>query len=145
SRLCMASAVAGYKRAFGSDTVPNDYTDLEQADLIVLVGSNTAWCHPVLFQRIVAAKSANPNLRVVVIDPRRTATCDVADLFLQIRPGSDVLLFNGLLNHLRREDVLDLEFLDAHTEGFGAALRVAKETAPALPAVAAGCGLAEND
>src|SRR5687768_9207289 len=82
SRLCMASSVAGHKRAFGADTVPNDYEDLELADLIVLVGSNLAWCHPVLFQRIVHAKSRNPQLRVVVIDPRRTATCDVADLFL---------------------------------------------------------------
>jgi assimilatory nitrate reductase catalytic subunit len=145
SRLCMASAVAGYKRAFGADTVPNDYTDLEQADLVVLVGSNLAWCHPVLFQRLTAAKAANPTLRVVVIDPRRTATCDIADLVLQIRPGTDVLLFNGLLHHLRREDVLDLEYLDAYTEGFGATLRVAKESAPSLPAVAAECGVTEDD
>ena len=145
SRLCMASAVAGYKRAFGADTVPNDYTDLEQAELLVLVGSNLAWCHPVLFQRVTAAKEANPKLRVVVIDPRRTATCDIADLFLQIRPGTDVLLFNGLLNHLRREDALDLEFLDAHTDGFGAALRVAKDSAPSLSAVAAGCGVTEEE
>jgi assimilatory nitrate reductase catalytic subunit len=145
SRLCMASAVAGYKRAFGADTVPNDYADLELADLIVLVGSNLAWCHPVLFQRIVHAKSRNPQLRVVVIDPRRTATCDVADLFLQLRPGTDVLLFNGLLNHLRREDALDWQFLDAHTEGFGAAMNTAKETAPSIPAVANACGLAEDD
>src|SRR6185369_5049834 len=71
SRLCMASAVAGYKRAFGADTVPNDYEDLERASLIVLVGSNLAWCHPVLYQRVVRAKSVNPQLRVVVIDPRR--------------------------------------------------------------------------
>ena len=96
SRLCMASAVAGYKRAFGADTVPNDYTDLEQAELIVLVGSNLAWCHPVLFQRVSAAKAANPKLRVVLIDPRRTQTAEIADLFLQLRPGTDVVLFNGL-------------------------------------------------
>jgi len=145
SRLCMASAVAGYKRAFGADTVPNDYEDLERADLIVLVGSNLAWCHPVLYQRVVQAKARNPRLRVVVIDPRRTATCDVADLFLQLRPGTDVLLFNGLLNHLRREDALDWEFLDAHTEGFGAAMTTAKETAPSIPVVANACGLAEDD
>ena len=145
SRLCMASAVAGYKRAFGTDTVPCDYADLELADLIVLVGSNLAWCHPVLYQRVVQAKSHNPQLRVVVIDPRRTATCDVADLFLQLRPGTDVLLFNGLLNHLRRDDALDWEFLDANTEGFGAALSAAKESAPSVPAVAAACGLDEDD
>ena len=145
SRLCMASAVAGYKRAFGADTVPNDYTDLEQAELIVLVGSNLAWCHPVLFQRITAAKAANPKLRVVLIDPRRTQTAEIADLFLQLRPGTDVMLFNGLLNYLRREDALDLEFLDAHTEGFGAALRCAKESAASIPTVAAACGLTEDD
>jgi assimilatory nitrate reductase catalytic subunit len=145
SRLCMASAVAGHQRAFGADTVPNDYEDLERADLIVLVGSNLAWCHPVLFQRIVQAKSKNPQLRVVVIDPRRTPTCDVADLFLQLRPGTDVLLFNGLLNHLRREDALDWQFLDAHTEGFGAAMSTAKDTAPSVPAVASACGLSADD
>jgi assimilatory nitrate reductase catalytic subunit len=141
SRLCMASAVAGYQRAFGADTVPNHYDDLEQADLLVLVGSNLAWCHPVLFQRVTAAKAANPKRRVVVIDPRRTATCDVADLTLPLAAGTDVVLFNGLLNYLRREDALDLEFLDAHTSGFGAAMRVAKDTAPSIPAVAAACGL----
>jgi assimilatory nitrate reductase catalytic subunit len=145
SRLCMASAVAGYKRAFGADTVPNDYSDLEQADLVVLVGSNLAWCHPVLFQRIAAAKGVNSKLRIVLIDPRRTQTAELADLFLQLRPGTDVVLFNGLLNYLRREDALDLEFLDAHTEGFGAALRCAKDSAASIPAVAAACGLAEDD
>ncbi len=145
SRLCMASAVAGYKRAFGADTVPNDYSDLERAELVVLVGSNLAWCHPVLFQRLSAAKTANPKLRVVLIDPRKTQTAEIADLFLPLRPGTDVLLFNGLLNYLRKEDALDLEFLDAHTEGFGAALRVAKESAGSIPTVAAACGLAEDD
>ena len=145
SRLCMASAVAGYKRAFGADTVPNDYTDLEQAELVVLVGSNLAWCHPVLFQRLTAAKAANPQLRVVLIDPRRTQTAELADVFLQVRPGTDVQLFNGLLNYLRREDALDMEYLDAHTEGFGAALRCARDTAGSIPNVAAACGLPEDD
>ncbi|MDD4907151.1 MAG: molybdopterin-dependent oxidoreductase, partial [Methylobacter tundripaludum] len=78
SRLCMSSSVAGHKRAFGSDTVPGCYEDYEQADMIVLIGSNTAWCHPVSFQRIRAAKEANPALKIVVIDPRRTASCDIA-------------------------------------------------------------------
>ena len=82
SRLCMASSVAGHKRAFGSDTVPGLYEDFEQADLVVLVGSNLAWCHPVLFQRLEAAKRARPAMRIVVIDPRRTETCDIADLHL---------------------------------------------------------------
>ena len=97
SRLCMASSVAGHKRAFGSDTVPGLYEDFELADLVVLVGSNLAWCHPVLFQRLEAAKRARPAMRIVVIDPRRTETCDIADLHLALRPGSDVALFNGLL------------------------------------------------
>ena len=102
SRLCMASSVAGHKRAFGSDTVPGLYEDFELADLVVLVGSNLAWCHPVLFQRLEAAKRARPAMRIVVIDPRRTETCDIADLHLALRPGSDVALFNALLAELQR-------------------------------------------
>ena len=101
SRLCMASTVAGHKRAFGTDTVPGSYTDLEQADLVVLVGSNLAWCHPVLFQRIAAAKAARPSLKVVNIDPRVTATSELADLHLPLAPGSDVALFNHLLAGIR--------------------------------------------
>ncbi len=86
SRLCMASSVAGHRRAFGSDTVPGTYEDLELADLIVLTGSNLAWCHPVLYQRIAAAKASRPELKVVVIDPRRTMTCDIADIIWQSGP-----------------------------------------------------------
>ena len=97
SRLCMASAVAGHKRAFGEDIVPCIYEDLEQAELIVLVGSNLAWCHPVLFQHIQASRAGK---RIVVIDPRRTASCEGADLHLPIRAGADVALFNALLRHL---------------------------------------------
>ena len=104
SRLCMASVVAGYRRAFGADAVPSAYEDIEQAELVVIVGSNTAWCHPVRYQRLAAAKAAHPALRLVVIDPRRTATCEIADLFLPLAPGTDVMLFNGLLSHLCRED-----------------------------------------
>jgi len=100
SRLCMASAVAAHKRAFGEDLVPCSYEDLEAAELIVLLGSNAAWCHPVLYQRIVTAKEANPQLKVVLIDPRRTQTADIADLHLPLAPGSDAFLFNGLLAHL---------------------------------------------
>ncbi|ROO37605.1 nitrate reductase [Salinisphaera orenii] len=100
SRLCMSSAVAGHKRAFGEDVVPGCYEDLEIADLVVLVGSNTAWCHPVVHQRIVAAQEHDPNKKLVVIDPRRTATAEGADLHLPLAPGTDVHLFNGLLAHL---------------------------------------------
>ena len=97
SRLCMSSAVAAYKRAFGEDVVPCDYTDLENTDLLVITGSNAAWAHPVLFQRIERAKQKNPNMKVVVVDPRQTETCTIADMHLAIAPGSDVALFNGLL------------------------------------------------
>ena len=106
SRLCMASTVAGHTRAFGADTVPGCYEDLELCDLLLLVGSNTAWCHPVLYQRIKAARETRPDLRVVVIDPRRTPTCDIADLHLPLVPGSDVALFNGLLAALADRGVV---------------------------------------
>ena len=140
SRLCMASTVAGHRRAFGSDTVPGTYEDLEQADLVVLVGSNLAWCHPVLHQRLLAAKAAR-GTRIVVIDPRRTATCDAADLHLAIRPGSDVALFNGLLAYLSANGHIDAAYTDAHTTGMGEALAAARADAPTPEAVAEACGL----
>ncbi|EIJ42275.1 anaerobic dehydrogenase, typically selenocysteine-containing [Beggiatoa alba B18LD] len=146
SRLCMASSVAGHKRAFGSDTVPVDYSDLEQADLVVIVGSNMAWCHPVLFQRLSAARQQhNDKLKIVVIDPRRTATCDIADLHLPIKTGSDVILFNGLLHHLRAHDHLDYRFIEQSTQGFASALQIAKETAGSIPTIAQACDIPEND
>ena len=117
SRLCMASSVAGHKRAFGTDTVPGTYADLEEADLIVFVGSNLAWCHPVLYQRIAAAKKARGQMRVVNIDPRRTATTDLADLHLQIAPDGDVALFNGLLAYLVEVGAVDQTFLQRHVNG----------------------------
>jgi assimilatory nitrate reductase catalytic subunit len=126
SRLCMASSVAGHKRAFGSDTVPGCYEDLDQADLVVLVGSNLAWCHPVLFQRLVAAKEAR-GTKIVVIDPRRTATAEIADLHLALAPGSDVALFNGLLLAIAGGNATDLAFLDAHTSGFAEAFQSASK------------------
>lgn len=110
SRLCMASAVVGYKRAFGGDAVPCSYQDIELADLVILTGSNTAWAHPVVYQRLVKARQQRPQMRVVVIDPRETATCDIADLHLALRPGSDAALFNGALHWLARHDGLDRRF-----------------------------------
>ncbi|MBP2856524.1 nitrate reductase [Dickeya oryzae] len=103
SRLCMASAVIGYKRALGADAVPGNYDDIEQADLVVLVGSNTAWAHPVVYQRLMQAKQQRPHMKVVVVDPRHTATCDAADLHLSLAPGSDAGLFNGLLHWLAQQ------------------------------------------
>lgn len=142
SRLCMSSTVAGHKRAFGADTVPGCYEDLEQADMVILTGSNTAWCHPVLFQRIRAAKEANPGRITVVIDPRRTATCDIADLHLAIKPGTDAHLFNGLLSYLDRHGALDHDYIAAHTEHFEEALALAHDHTGSIAAVASHCDLA---
>ena len=125
SRLCMSSSVAGHKRAFGADLVPGCYDDVDSADMIVLVGANSAWCHPVLFQRIARAKEARPALQVVVIDPRRTATCEAADLHLPVKPGTDVWLFNGLLSYLVRHGVRDAAFIEAHTSGLDDTLAAA--------------------
>ncbi|OFA02399.1 nitrate reductase [Duganella sp. HH101] len=125
SRLCMSSAVAGYKRAFGEDLVPLCYDDLELADMVVLVGSNTAWCHPILFQRILKAKESRPEMKIVVIDPRRTATCELADLHLPVKAGTDVWLFNGLLSYLARIGAVDPSFVGEHTNGLDAALETA--------------------
>jgi assimilatory nitrate reductase catalytic subunit len=126
SRLCMASSVAGHKRAFGTDTVPGTYEDLEQADLVVLVGSNLAWCHPVLYQRITAAKEARPDMRIVNIDPRRTATSDLADMHMQIAPDGDIALFNGLLAYLVDVAAVDLAYVQDHVRGCFDAVKSAR-------------------
>lgn len=127
SRLCMSSAVAGYKRAFGEDVVPCDYSDLEKTNLLILVGSNAAWTHPVLFQRVERIKKQRPDLKIVVIDPRKTASVSIADLHLQLAPGSDSAIFNGLLNFIACNDALDTDFVLRHTEGFETALSEAKK------------------
>src|SRR5262249_23661811 len=133
--------VAGHVRAFGEDVVPVDYTDLEQADLIVLVGSNLAWCHPVVMQRILAARAARPALKIVVVDPRRTSTCDEADLHLPLRPGTDVMLFNGRLAWLAGTGTVDQEFVAERTSGLAAALQVARAASSDIAATAQSCGL----
>jgi assimilatory nitrate reductase catalytic subunit len=144
SRLCMASSVAGHRRAFGEDVVPGVYADFEEADLIVLVGSNTAWCHPVLYQRMLATRQAK-GTKIVVIDPRRTATAEECDLHLALNPGTDVLLFNGLLAHLARMGAVAQDYVAAHTNGFAEALSLASADAPSLEDVARGCGLRTAD
>lgn len=131
SRLCMASSVAGHKRAFGTDTVPGTYADLDLADVIVLTGSNLAWCHPVLHQRILAAKSARPNLKIITIDPRRTASTTTADLHLAIRPDGDTALFNGLLVEIARRGMVNRAYIADHVNGFEDALRMAHTGDPA--------------
>ena len=140
SRLCMASSVAGHVRAFGEDVVPGVYEDWDEADLVVLVGSNAAWCHPVLHQRLQAARSAN-GTKVVVLDPRRTATAETADLHVPLAPGTDVALFNGLLGYLYRNGKVDAAWVDRHTTGFASALDAASAMASDIEAVAAECGV----
>jgi assimilatory nitrate reductase catalytic subunit len=144
SRLCMASTVAGHRRAFGSDTVPGTYKDLDAAELVVLIGSNMAWCHPVLFQRISEAKQER-GTQIVVIDPRHTATAEGADLFLPIAPGADVALFSGLLANLADTRALDFAYIDSHTTGFVEALAAAREVAPDVAATARATGLNRAD
>ncbi|PVB59966.1 nitrate reductase [Labrenzia sp. 011] len=143
SRLCMASSVAGHRRAFGSDTVPGTYEDLELADLVVLVGSNLAWCHPVLFQRLEAARAVNPAMRIVVIDPRRTATCAIADLHLALKPDTDVALFNGLLSFLVESKSINKNYIKRFTENFHKTLEVSGPCE--IGAIAEASGLERQD
>ncbi|MEM9572768.1 MAG: molybdopterin-dependent oxidoreductase [Pseudomonadota bacterium] len=144
SRLCMASSVVGHKRAFGTDTVPGCYEDLDQADLIVMVGSNFAWCHPVLHQRVLAAKKAR-GTKLVVIDPRRTATTDAADLHLAIKPGGDVALYNWLFWKLSQSSAMNETFVGQHTNGLSDALVAACEISDGLCRDLTGIAQAELD
>lgn len=143
SRLCMSSAVAGYKQTLGADAPPACYDDLNHAATLFIAGSNTAFAHPILFRRIEDAKRANPALRLIVVDPRRTETADAADLFLQIQPGTDVALFNGLLHLMLWEGLTDPAYIAAHTSGFEALRDRVREYTP--KDVAATCGIAEAD
>ena len=144
SRLCMASSVAGHRRAFGADTVPGCYEDLDEADLLVLVGSNAAWCHPVLYQRMLANKQKR-GARMIVIDPRRTDTVGDDDLFLGLKPGTDTALFSGLLVYLADNGVLDRNYIALHTTGFEDAIARARSIAGSVGATALATGLSEQD
>lgn len=143
SRLCMSSAVVGYKRSLGADAPPCSYTDIEQSQCLMIAGSNMAWAHPVLFRRLEAAKAEQPDKRIIVIDPRRTDTCEIADLHLALRPGTDVALFHGLLHLLIEQRQIDHAFIAAHTDGFEALQSLVERYTPAL--VAAECGISEGD
>jgi assimilatory nitrate reductase catalytic subunit len=140
SRLCMASSVAGHRRAFGADVVPQCYDDLELADLVVLAGSNAAWCHPILYQRMQTARGER-GVRIVNIDPRRTATSEGVDLQLALKPGTDAALWSGLLVWLAEHRAIDTAYINAHTEGFPAALWAARAVAPSVAAVASATDL----
>jgi nitrite reductase (NADH) large subunit len=132
SRLCMSSAVAGYQRAFGVDGPPCCYEDVERADLVLIVGANPAWCHPVLFRRLMEARARRtPRPRVVVLDPRRSATADVADLHVALKPGSDTVFLTALLALLARRGRLDAAYVAAHTENFEALEAVLPDFDPA--------------
>jgi assimilatory nitrate reductase catalytic subunit len=144
SRLCMASSVAGHRRAFGADVVPQCYEDLELADLVVLAGSNAAWCHPILYQRLQTARGER-GVRIVNIDPRRTATSEGVDLQLAVKPGTDASLWSGLLVWLAEHRAIDTEYINAHTEGFPAALWAARAIAPSVAAVARATDLSPCD
>src|SRR5881398_1865802 len=144
SQLRMASSVAGHRRAFGADTVPGCYEELDEADLLVLVGANAAWCHPVLFQRMLANKQTR-GARIVVIDPRRSDTAEDADLFLGLKPGTDTALFSGLLVQLADTGALDQDYIERHTSGFQPALARARSIAGSVAAAALATGLSEVD
>jgi anaerobic selenocysteine-containing dehydrogenase len=141
SRLCMASAAAGYTRSLGADGPPCSYDDLDAADCVFLIGTNTADCHPVLFKRLRRRKAAAPDtVGVLVADPRWTETADLSDLHLALRPGSDVALLNGMLHVLSREGLLDRAFIAAHTNGWSDVERVIAEYPPARAASISGLG-----
>ncbi|QQE90398.1 nitrate reductase [Azotobacter chroococcum] len=139
SRLCMSSAVVGYKRSLGADAPPCSYEDIEQSDCLLIAGSNMAYAHPVLFRRLEAAKASRPEMKIIVVDPRRTDTCELADLHLAILPGTDVALFHGILHLLLWEGWIDRAWIDAHTEGFDELKKLVRDYSPA--AVADICGI----
>jgi assimilatory nitrate reductase catalytic subunit len=143
SRLCMSSAVAGYKQTLGADAPPACYDDIGLAQCLFIVGSNTAFAHPILFRRMEDAKAANPALKVIVADPRRTDTVGMADVFLQIQPGTDVALFNGMLHIMLWEGWVDTAYIAAHTSGFDALKATVRDYTPDM--VAQTCGIKKED
>lgn len=143
SRLCMSSAVAGYKATLGADAPPACYEDIDHTACLFIAGSNTAYAHPILYRRIEDAKARNPDLKVVVVDPRRTDTAQAADLHLAILPGTDVALFNGMLHVMLWEGLLDQDFIREHTHGFDDLKNTVREYTPKM--VADMCGVKEAD
>lgn len=143
SRLCMSSAVAGYKATLGADSPPACYEDIDQTECLLIAGSNTAFAHPILFRRIEDAKAKNPNLKIIVVDPRKTDTAQSADLHLPILPGTDVALFNGMLHVMLWEGFLDNHYIEQHTKGFDTLKETVREYTPKM--VADICGIKETD
>lgn len=118
SRLCMSSAVVGYKLSLGEDSVPVCYDDIEQSDCILVEGANPAWCHPIIWRRLEAQKAANPNVKIITVDPRRTQTATSSDIHLQINPGTDVTLNHAIGRILIENNWVDNDFIQNHTDGF---------------------------
>ncbi|WP_057435311.1 nitrate reductase [Pseudomonas syringae group genomosp. 3] len=143
SRLCMSSAVAGYKRSLGADAPPCSYEDIELSDCVMIVGSNMAYAHPILFRRLEEAKSRRPEMKLIVIDPRRTDTCELADLHLAIQPGTDVALFHGILHVLMSENLIDPAFIAAHTQGYDELAALVRDYPP--DSVANICGISQQE
>jgi assimilatory nitrate reductase catalytic subunit len=143
SRLCMSSAVAGYKATLGADAPPCSYEDIAHADCLLIAGANTAWAHPVLFRRIEDARAARPEMKIIVVDPRRTDTAEAADLHLAILPSSDIALYNAMLHVLLWEDMVDTDSLRAHTEGFDQLKAIVRDYTPAMAADI--CGVKAED
>ena len=143
SRLCMSSAVAGYKATLGADAPPCSYEDIAHTDCLLIAGSNTAWAHPVLFRRIEDARAARPEMKLIVVDPRRTDTAEAADLHLAILPGTDIALYNAMLHVLLWEDLVDLDYIREHTEGFDALKTIVRDYTPAMAADI--CGVKAED
>ncbi|HEX6845790.1 MAG TPA: molybdopterin-dependent oxidoreductase [Chitinophagaceae bacterium] len=143
SRLCMSSAVVGYKMSLGEDSVPISYDDLELADVIFVAGANPAWCHPVLWRRIETAREKNPALKIIVSDPRKTQTCSIANLHLQLNPGTDITLHHAIGRCLIEEGNIDVDFIADHTEGFEEYRKTVFQRS--IPEAASICGVSEND
>ena len=143
SRLCMSSAVAGYSQSFGSDGPPCCYDDFEQTDCAFLIGTNAAECHPIVFNRLVKHHKKNRHVKMIVVDPRRTATAEAADLHLAIRPGTDIDLLNGIAHLLLRWGRIDQDFIDDHTNDFSAFSEVVKYYRPEV--VAERCAISISD
>jgi ferredoxin-nitrate reductase len=143
SRLCMSSAVVGYKLALGEDSVPVSYADIELADCFFIAGANPAWCHPILFRRLEAHKAQNPDVKIIVVDPRKTQSCSIADLHLQITPGTDIVLYNAIAKVLIEKGMIDKAFIHKSTDGFD--LLKAEVEKTTLAEMAAICDVSVED
>ena len=143
SRLCMSSAVAGYKQTLGADAPPACYADIAEAGVILIAGANPAVAHPIVFRYIEDARAANPALKIIVVDPRRSETAEIADLHLPIKPGTDIALFNGMLNILINEGLIDPDYIARHTQGWDALAEIVRKYPPAIAADM--CGIRTAD